>query len=93
MRFFSWSCRESQADIGKVARFRDWLLSEVALDEELDRTEKPRAVSMSLIVFAHGAGAGPESDFMQAILAKLEEKGHKVHTFAFPYWQKSAREW
>lgn len=43
---------------------------------------------MSLIVFAHGAGAGPESDFMQAILAKLEEKGHKVHTFAFPYWQK-----
>lgn len=43
---------------------------------------------MSLIVFAHGAGAGPESDFMQAIRSKLEEKGHKVHTFAFPYWQK-----
>lgn len=36
---FFMVCRESQADIGKVARFRDWLLSEVALDEELDRTE------------------------------------------------------
>ncbi|MCH8500487.1 MAG: alpha/beta fold hydrolase [Aliidiomarina sp.] len=43
---------------------------------------------MIRIVFAHGAGAGPESDFMQSVAAKLGEKGYKVHTFAFPYWQK-----
>jgi len=43
---------------------------------------------MIRIVFAHGAGAGPESDFMQSVAAKLSENGYKVHTFAFPYWQK-----
>ncbi|RUO38181.1 alpha/beta hydrolase [Aliidiomarina shirensis] len=42
---------------------------------------------MAIFVFAHGAGAGPESEFMQAISANLEQKGHKVHRFAFPYWQ------
>ncbi|RUO22563.1 alpha/beta hydrolase [Aliidiomarina iranensis] len=43
---------------------------------------------MAIFVFAHGAGAGPETEFMQIISANLEQKGHKVHRFAFPYWQK-----
>lgn len=43
---------------------------------------------MAIIVFAHGAGAGPESEFMCSVSAFLEQKGHKVHRFAFPYWQK-----
>lgn len=42
---------------------------------------------MAIFVFAHGAGAGPDSEFMQGISANLEQKGHKVHRFAFPYWQ------
>lgn len=42
---------------------------------------------MAIFVFAHGAGAGPESEFMRAISTNLEQKGHKVHRFAFPYWQ------
>ena len=42
---------------------------------------------MAIIVFAHGAGAGPESEFMCSISTFLEQKGHKVHRFAFPYWQ------
>lgn len=43
---------------------------------------------MAIIVFAHGAGAGPESEFMCSISTFLAQKGHKVHRFAFPYWQK-----
>lgn len=43
---------------------------------------------MVQIVFAHGAGAGPESEFMQHISGVLEEKGYKVQRITFPYWQK-----
>ncbi|WP_194755853.1 transcriptional regulator GcvA [Aliidiomarina indica] len=31
---FYMVCRETQADVGKVARFRDWILSEVTRDEQ-----------------------------------------------------------
>ncbi|RUO44377.1 alpha/beta hydrolase [Aliidiomarina taiwanensis] len=40
------------------------------------------------IVFAHGAGAGPDSPFMTAIAEALRVSGHPVHTFMFPYWQQ-----
>ena len=40
-------------------------------------------------MFAHGAGAGMESEFMQTISAKLRERGVLVRTFDFPYMQKA----
>lgn len=40
------------------------------------------------LFFAHGAGAGPESEFMQTIGQLCEEKGYRVHWVTFPYWQK-----
>lgn len=36
---FFMVCRESQADVGKVARFRDWLLAEVEIDEAETRAQ------------------------------------------------------
>ena len=43
---------------------------------------------MALILFAHGAGAGPESSFMQAMSSALTSVGHKVECITFPYWQQ-----
>ncbi len=40
------------------------------------------------VVFAHGAGAGPDSPFMSAVATALKEMGHTVFVFEFPYWQQ-----
>ncbi|WP_194755852.1 alpha/beta family hydrolase [Aliidiomarina indica] len=40
------------------------------------------------IAFAHGAGAGHDSDFMRNISRLLEDKGYIVQRVTFPYWQK-----
>lgn len=40
------------------------------------------------ILFSHGAGAGPESEFMQAMSLALKNLGFSVTTFPFPYWQQ-----
>ncbi len=40
------------------------------------------------IVFAHGAGAGLQSDFMQFISMGLALQGIEVVRFNFPYWQQ-----
>lgn len=40
------------------------------------------------IVFAHGAGAGLQSDFMQYIALGLAMYGYEVVRFNFPYWQQ-----
>lgn len=40
-------------------------------------------------IFAHGAGAGMESEFMQTITEKLTQHGVSVHLFDFPYMQKA----
>jgi len=40
------------------------------------------------IVLAHGAGAGSDSDFMQAMAALLSERGLRVGRFDFPYMQR-----
>lgn len=39
-----------------------------------------------VVVFAHGAGAGPESDFMQSMSVNLVREGIAVLRFDFPYW-------
>ncbi|MCC5879433.1 MAG: alpha/beta hydrolase [Idiomarina sp.] len=39
-----------------------------------------------VLVFAHGAGAGPQSPFMQAISDLLVAQGVGVLRFEFPYW-------
>lgn len=39
-----------------------------------------------VIVFAHGAGAGPDSPFMQTISAHLVAQQIAVMRFEFPYW-------
>ena len=46
--------------------------------------------AVATFVFAHGAGAGKDSDFMQDVAAKLAEQGINVVRFNFPYMQKSA---
>ncbi|MCL1088429.1 dienelactone hydrolase family protein [Shewanella profunda] len=43
--------------------------------------------SATLILFAHGAGANMDSDFMQAMSAGLVAKGFQVMRFNFPYMQ------
>ncbi|RUO49721.1 alpha/beta family hydrolase [Pseudidiomarina donghaiensis] len=40
------------------------------------------------IIFAHGAGAGLQSDFMQYFALGLALKNIEVVRFNFPYWQK-----
>ena len=42
----------------------------------------------AIILFGHGAGAGPESEFMQTIGHALTERGFVVVFHVFPYWQK-----
>ncbi|NRB40574.1 MAG: alpha/beta fold hydrolase [Pseudomonadales bacterium] len=39
-------------------------------------------------VFAHGAGAGMDHEFMQTVTRQLVEKGIRVIRFEFPYMQK-----
>ena len=41
------------------------------------------------LVFAHGAGAGEDSPFMEAIAQGLADRGWRIHRFAFPYMRRS----
>lgn len=50
----------------------------------VDERDNARAV----YVFAHGAGAGMEHAFMQAVAERLAERGIAVVRFQFPYMQK-----
>jgi len=40
------------------------------------------------VIFAHGAGAGLQSDFMQFVALGLAMQNIEVVRFNFPYWQK-----
>ena len=41
-----------------------------------------------VVIFAHGAGAGPDSEFMQQVAKGLVSQGIAVVRFEFPYWTK-----
>ncbi len=45
-----------------------------------------------LFIFAHGAGAGMEHDFMTAVAKGLVEQGIRVVRFNFPYMVKRAED-
>ena len=45
-----------------------------------------------VIVFAHGAGAGPDSPFMQAMSENLVAQHIAVVRFEFPYWTQVRRQ-
>jgi predicted alpha/beta-hydrolase family hydrolase len=45
-----------------------------------------------LFIFAHGAGAGMENDFMAAVAKGLVEQGIRVVRFNFPYMMKRAED-
>lgn len=45
-----------------------------------------------MFIFAHGAGAGMDHEFMQAVAAGLAAKGIKVVRFNFPYMVKRAED-
>lgn len=45
-----------------------------------------------LFIFAHGAGAGMDHDFMSAVAKGLAEKGIQVIRFNFPYMIKRAED-
>ncbi|AXT70121.1 alpha/beta fold hydrolase [Vibrio sp. dhg] len=45
-----------------------------------------------LFIFAHGAGAGMEHDFMAAVAKGLVEQGIRVVRFNFPYMMKRAED-
>lgn len=47
----------------------------------------PDKNSIAQFIFAHGAGAGSESDFMQTMAKMLAEQGIKVGLFEFQYMQ------
>lgn len=42
----------------------------------------------AVLVFAHGAGAGPDSQFMQSMADALSNHGIVVGRVEFPYWSK-----
>lgn len=46
----------------------------------------------TVVLLAHGAGAGHDSPFMQAIAAGLADEGCRVALFDFPYMQQARRE-
>lgn len=48
--------------------------------------------SGTVVLLAHGAGAGQESSFMQAMAAGLADQGCRVGLFDFPYMQRARRE-
>ena len=45
-----------------------------------------------IVVLAHGAGAGMESDFMQFMAEALAERGLRVGRFNFPYMERAVTE-
>lgn len=45
-----------------------------------------------IFIFAHGAGAGMDHDFMSAVATGLAEKGIQVVRFNFPYMVKRAED-
>ena len=53
----------------------------------LDRPRDARA----LLVFAHGAGAGMEHDFMEAMSARLSAAGIATLRYQFPYMEEGRR--
>jgi len=48
------------------------------------------APSDTLILFAHGAGANRDSEFMRSMASGLVAKGYQVMRFNFPYMQANA---
>ena len=48
--------------------------------------------SATVVLLAHGAGAGHDSPFMQTMAAGLAERGCRVGLFDFPYMQQARRE-
>lgn len=52
-------------------------------------TRPPRAAS--LLVFAHGAGAGMRHPFMEAVAATLAERGVATWRYEFPYMRRKSR--
>jgi hypothetical protein len=48
--------------------------------------------SATVVLLAHGAGAGHDSPFMQAMAAGLAERGCRVGLFDFPYMQQARHE-
>jgi predicted alpha/beta-hydrolase family hydrolase len=61
------------------------------LDEPQLVTTGPPNADWS-VVLAHGAGAGLDSDFMQAIATGLADQGLQVIRFEFPYMVRQRRE-
>ncbi len=63
-----------------------------------DTSDVPRLVTTGpanaewSVVLAHGAGAGLDSEFMQAISAGLVDHGLQVVRFEFPYMERQHRE-
>ena len=45
-----------------------------------------------IVVLAHGAGAGMDSDFMQFMAEALAERGLRVGRFNFPYMERAVTE-
>ena len=48
--------------------------------------------SGTVVLLAHGAGAGQDSSFMQAMAAGLADQGCRVGLFDFPFMQRARRE-
>ena len=45
----------------------------------------------TVIALAHGAGAGPETPFMNTVAADLAERALRVARFEFPYMARRRR--
>lgn len=58
----------------------------------MPKSSSKKQASEYLFIFAHGAGAGMDSDFMLTVSKQLEESGIEVRRFEFPYMQKIRKE-
>jgi Predicted hydrolase of the alpha/beta-hydrolase fold len=57
-------------------------------DSQRVAIHRDNAEGQARIIFAHGAGAGLQSDFMQYFALALALNDIEVVRFNFPYWQK-----
>ena len=84
--------RESQAELGKIVAFKEWMLSMVLKSKTRQafmikwvNAKHPKAQ----FLFAHGAGAGMESEFMTSMAQNLAKQGVNVGLFDFEYMQQA----
>ncbi|WP_246034164.1 alpha/beta family hydrolase [Thalassotalea mangrovi] len=59
-----------------------------SFDRESVTLDKTNDAGIATMIFAHGAGADKDSEFIRQVIARLNENGVHVLSFNFPYMQQ-----